>query len=79
MQKRVRLVILIIVTVGMCFGSCLLIRAYGAYSFQVKVRELTTSLDPAIAQDLCAKLELPDTDKRCRPDAVVYAPDFIKT
>ena len=78
MQRRVRLVILIIVTVGVCIGSCLLIRAYGTYSFQVKVRELTTPLDPAIAQDLCLKLKLPDADKRCQADAVVYAPDFYK-
>jgi hypothetical protein len=42
-----------------------------------KVHEITTPLDPAVVQDMCAKLDLRPGDKRCREGAIVYAPDFF--
>ena len=76
MQKRLRIVIGILMIVGGCISSCLLIRAYGTYSAQKKIRALTTPLSLETTQDLCVKLSLPKTDRRCRADTVVYAPDF---
>lgn len=76
MRKRLRFIVEFVLVGGGCIGSCLLIRAYGAYSTQKKIRALTTPLPPATAQELCVKLDLPETDERCRSDAVVYAPDF---
>lgn len=76
MHQRSRLILSMVLIIGMCIGSCWLIRAYGSYSAQQKIRALTTPLAPEVVQTLCLKFELPATDKRCRAGAVVYAPDF---
>ncbi len=76
MRRRSRLILGIVLIISMCIGSCWLIRAYGTYSAQQKIRALTTPLAPEVVQALCLKFELPATDKRCGTGAVVYAPDF---
>lgn len=42
-------------------------------------QERTSPLNFEVIQDLCQKFILSDQDPRCKPDAVVYAPEFFQT
>lgn len=42
------------------------------------IEEITTPLEPAVAQDMCQKMSLRNTDRRCQEGAVVYAEDFAQ-
>jgi hypothetical protein len=51
----------------------------GARDIPEKLRwkEKTSPLDPAVVKDLCATFSLPSEDPKCKPNSVVYAPDFF--
>jgi hypothetical protein len=40
-------------------------------------REKTSPLSQNVIQDICQKFEIPPNDSRCKPGAIVYAPDFF--
>lgn len=52
-----------------------------AYETRVAIRDdytlHTTPLTKDVVEDICVKLEIKATSENCRPDAVVYAPDFF--
>lgn len=52
---------------------------FDAYRDLTQWRERTSPLDPAVVNDICQKFGLPESDDRCKPGAVVYAPDFFNT
>lgn len=52
---------------------------YDAYKDITQWRERTSPLDPAVVSDICQKFDIPEGDDRCKPGAVVYAPDFFST
>lgn len=77
-----------VAAVALTVGMCLLLIAelgmqawYGLGDIRdiVNWRDKTSPLDQAVINDLCSKFALPPNDARCRPGAVVYAPDFFGT
>jgi hypothetical protein len=74
---------LVVVTLGMLlfFVCSAAIRGalIGLWDVPAKLnwKEKTTPLDPAVVKDLCATFSLPSEDPKCKPNSVVYAPDFF--
>jgi hypothetical protein len=80
-HKKIVMLALIILGVSMipiCFaaGRGALV---GLWDIPAKLnwKEKTSSLDSAVAKDLCMAFSLPPEDFRCKPDSIVYAPDFF--
>lgn len=79
---RTVLKIIIIYVAGFVFLiTCLFLLVMGftiaSRLTKPKIHEVTTPLEAIVVQNLCQKFSLPEDDPLCRPEAIVYAPDFF--
>ncbi|MBI9049673.1 MAG: hypothetical protein JEZ00_09655 [Anaerolineaceae bacterium] len=51
---------------------------YKAIRTKLTWKEPTTPLPVEVIEDICSQFELGENDKRCKSDAIVYAPDFFE-
>lgn len=80
--KRVLLVMVLLAVLVVIGVPCGYMTVYVAAVWHKKasrppLSKITTPLPPAVVQDVCQKLSLPPTDRRCQPDAVAYSYEFL--
>lgn len=84
MKGPVRIVVFAAVALALVIGCLPVCYAVGFLGLSLanratrpKMSEVTTPLEPAVVQDLCEKLSVPENSNLCKPGAVVYAPEFF--
>ena len=58
-------------------ATCRTAAVYREVLLRRRFAAATTPLDPAVAANLCRTLSIPEGDRVCTRDGIVYAPDFF--
>jgi hypothetical protein len=76
-RKSLNPFIILLLGALMCVLLCVLTTPIRKQRNRERTNAYTIPLQSVVAQDLCSKLDLPETDSRCKAGAVVYATDFF--